>query len=111
MINKSEITIMDFDACGIDYYIQELMSYKWSIEKNNLPESLWENFISGYLSIRTFSESELKCIPIFLLGKEFTYLCGFSHMVNAIGHIAFHFPGLDWFSNSIRKHAKEAGIL
>ncbi|MDC0074706.1 phosphotransferase [Alphaproteobacteria bacterium] len=107
-VNNDCVTIMDFDACGIDYFVQELMSYKWSIEKNDLPFNLWEDFFSSYLSVRNLSSSEIKSIPIFLLGKEFSYLCGFSYAVDAIGHVAFHFPGLDWFSKSIQGHAKEA---
>ena len=105
--DADQITIMDFDACGIDYYIQELMSYKWSIEKNNLPVELWEEFFLGYNELRPLSKGEINIIPGCLLGKEFSYLCGFANAVNAIGHVAFHFPGLDWFSQSLRKHAKE----
>ena len=109
--NEGEVTIMDFDACGIDYYVQELMSYRWSVEKNNLPMLLWEDFLSAYIELRPLTESEFKYIPAFLVGKEFSYLCGFSHAVNAIGHVAFHFPGLDWFAKSLRRHVKDAALI
>ena len=103
---RGDVTIMDFDACGVDYYIQELMSYKWSIEKNNLPDNLWQEFLSGYNRYRNLSREEIEKIPGCLLGKEFSYLCGFAASVNAIGHVAFHFPGLDWFHESLKKHSK-----
>jgi len=111
-ITKDErITIMDFDACGRDHFAQELMSWRWSIEKNNLPVALWEEFLAGYETIRPLSAIEKKHIPLFLVAKEFQYLCGFSLAINAIGHVQFHFPGLDWFARSVRKHVADAKLL
>ncbi|MEQ8248216.1 MAG: phosphotransferase [Alphaproteobacteria bacterium] len=108
---NDDVTIMDFDACGLDYFAQELMSYRWSIEKNDLPMSLWEVFLEGYETVRPLSDLERSHIPLFLVGKEFQYLCGFSRAVNAIGHVAFHFPGFDWFAESVRRHVDDAKLL
>ena len=106
-----DVTIMDFDACGLDYFVQELMSYRWSIEKNDLPMKLWDIFLEGYETVRPLSDVERRHIPLFLVGKEFQYLCGFSRAVNAIGHVAFHFPGFDWFAESVRRHVDDAKLL
>ena len=109
--DDGEITIMDFDACGRDYFVQELMSYKWSIEKNNLDPRLWDVFLAGYESERPLTAGEREQIPLFLLGKEFQYLNGFAISVNAIGHAQFFFPGFDWFADSIRRHVADAKLL
>ncbi len=106
-----DVTIMDFDACGLDYFVQELMSYRWSIEKNDLPIKLWDVFLEGYETVRPLSDLERAHIPLFLVGKEFQYLCGFARAVNAIGHAAFHFPGFDWFAESVRRHVDDAKLL
>ncbi len=109
--SDKDITIMDFDGCGIDFFAQELMSYKWSIEKNSLSMSLWDNFLIGYDEVRTISKKELDYFPVFLIGKELSYLCGFANAINAIGHVSFHFPGLSWFAKSLRNHAKIANLI
>ena len=109
--DDGHITIMDFDACGRDYFVQELMSYKWSIEKNNLDPRLWDVFLEGYETERPLSDAEREMIPLFLLWKEFQYLNGFAISVNAIGHAQFFFPGFDWFGKSIRKHMADAKLL
>jgi Ser/Thr protein kinase RdoA (MazF antagonist) len=106
-----DVTIMDFDACGLDYYVQELMSYRWSIEKNGLPMKLWDVFLEGYETVRPLGDVERRHIPLFLVGKEFQYLCGFARAVNAIGHAAFHFPGFEWFAESVRRHVDDAKLL
>ena len=111
VLSQKEITIMDFDACGVDFYVQELMSYKWSIEKNSLSEKLWDGFLLGYDSVRTLNKDEINSFNVFLLGKELSYLCGFAKAINAIGHVSFHFPGLDWFSKSLRNHSKLAKLI
>ncbi|MAR79738.1 MAG: hypothetical protein CMM18_05900 [Rhodospirillaceae bacterium] len=111
VLGNKEITIMDFDACGVDFFVQELMSYKWSIEKNSLPEKLWDVFLLGYDSVRTLNKDEINSFDVFLLGKELSYLCGFAKAINAIGHVSFHFPGLDWFSKSLRNHSKLAKLI
>jgi len=105
------ITIMDFDACGRDYFVQELMSYKWSIEKNNLDPRLWDVFLAGYESVRLLTDAEHAHMPLFLVGKEFQYLNGFAISVNAIGHAQFFFPGFEWFAASTRKHVAEARLF
>ncbi len=111
VLDEKEITIMDFDACGIDFYAQEIMSYKWSIEKNSLDKKLWDVFLLGYDSVRTLNKDEINSFDAFLLGKELSYLCGFAKAINAIGHVSFHFPGLDWFSKSLRNHSKLAKLI
>ncbi|PPR78605.1 MAG: Homoserine kinase [Alphaproteobacteria bacterium MarineAlpha2_Bin1] len=111
ILGKKEITIMDFDACGVDFFAQEIMSYRWSIEKNSLSDKIWDSFLSGYDSVRTLNKDEIKSFDVFLLGKELSYLCGFAKAINAIGHVSFHFPGLDWFSRSLRNHSKLAKLI
>ena len=105
------ITLMDFDNCGEGHFAQELMSFVWSARKSELGEPVVEGFLEGYDAVRPLSRYERDLFPLFLAVKEFRYLCGFAANVNAIGHVAFRWPGLDWFARSVRRHAAEAQLL
>ena len=50
-------------------------------------------------------------LPLFVAAKEFRYLCGYATNVNIVGHGPLRNPDLDWFARSIRRHAREAGLL
>ena len=105
------LTLMDFDNAGEGHFAQELMSFVWSARKSELGEPVVEGFIEGYDAVRPLSRYERDLFPLFLAVKEFRYLCGFAANVNAIGHVAFRWPGLDWFAQSVRRHAAEAKLL
>ena len=105
------LTLMDFDNAGEGHFAQELMSFVWSARKSELGEPVVEGFIEGYDAVRPLSPYERDLFPLFLAVKEFRYLCGFAANVNAVGHVAFRWPGLDWFAQSVRRHAADANLL
>ena len=108
---EDRITLMDFDNCGVGYFAQELMSFVWSARKSELGEAVVDGFLEGYDAVRRLSARERALFPLLLAVKEFRYLCGFAANVNAIGHVAFRWPGLDWFAQSVRKHVAAAKVL
>ena len=55
--------------------------------------------------------AEAALLPLFVAAKEFRYLCGYATNVNIVGHGPLRNPDLDWFARSIRRHAREAGLL
>ncbi len=108
---EDRITLMDFDNCGEGHFAQELMSFVWSARKSELGEAVVDGFLEGYDSVRPLAGSERELFPLLLAVKEFRYLCGFAANVNAVGHVAFRWPGLDWFAQSVRCHVAAAKVL
>lgn len=108
---NDHITMMDFDNCGEGYFAQELMSFVWSARKSELGEAVVEGFLEGYDSVRPLNTFERGLFPLLLAVKEFRYLCGFAANVNAVGHVAFRWPGFDWFAQSVRAHVAAAKVL
>ncbi len=108
---RGEVRLLDFDNCGTGTFAQELMSFVWSAEKSELGEKFINAFLEGYDSVRRLEAREREFFPLLLASKEYRYLCGFAKNVNAIGHVAFRWPGLDWFVASVAKHVTAAGLL
>lgn len=108
---EDRITLMDFDNCGEGYFAQDLMSFVWSARKSELGEAVVDGFLEGYDAVRPLTARERELFPLLLAVKEFRYLCGFAANVNAIGHVAFRWPGLDWFAQSVRRHVAAAKLL
>ena len=104
------LTILDFDSCGVGYWAHELVSFQWSAEKSRFGQAVIDGYFAGYESVRPLGDRERELLPLFLIAKEFGYLCGFAANVDAIGHVAFRWPGLGWFAESVRRHATEAGL-
>ncbi len=106
-----ELTILDFDSCGVGYWAHELVSFQWSAEKNRFDQAVIDGYFAGYEGVRPLGDRERELLPLFLAAKEFGYLCGFAANVDAVGHVAFRWPGLDWFAASVRRHASAAGLV
>ena len=106
-----DITLLDFDGCGHGYWAHELVSFCWAAEKSQLGQPVIDGYLAGYESVRPLGGRERELLPLFLAAKEFGYLCGFAANVDAIGHVAFRWPGLDWFAQSVQRNAAAAGLI
>ena len=110
--NKNEVTLLDFDNCGFDYFIADLNSFLWANDYVDVKDkSINENFLSGYKSIRLINEIELSLMPLFYAAKEIRFLCGFAANVNAVGHSSLLNPNLDWFYDRTKKNILSAGLI
>ena len=112
LINDAdEITFLDFDNCGQDYYAQDVMAFCWANEFTGQPPAYSDRFVEGYESRRPMSGAERDHFALFILAKEFRLLTGYAKHMHALGHyLTRHQRGLDWFARSVRKHAGEAGL-
>jgi Ser/Thr protein kinase RdoA (MazF antagonist) len=110
-IDNGRISILDFETCGYGFMSHELASFNWSAGKNGLPSGIAEGFIAGYDRSRPRPKAERELFPLFMTNKVFDFLGGFSYSVNALGHSAFRFPGLDWMAKSVERHAREARLI
>ena len=105
------VSILDFDTCGEAHYLQDLASFTWSNEYGGRDRRLTDAFLDGYETERPIPAAEAALLPLFVAAKEFRYLCGYATNVNIVGHGPLRYPDLDWFARSIRRHAREAGLL
>jgi Ser/Thr protein kinase RdoA (MazF antagonist) len=103
--------ILDFDNCGEDHYVQELMSFAWANHYVGVGEDITEAFLDGYGAVRPLSNAEADLIPTFFAAKELRFLCGFAANVNAVGHSTLLNPDLDWFAENVRKHVTNAALM
>ena len=105
-----DITFLDFDNSGQDYYAQDVMCFCWAIDFMGRERIYADRFIEGYETRRELSNAERDHIPLFILAKEFRLLTGYAKHINALGYYLQKYRNLDWFSTSIRKHARKAGL-
>jgi Ser/Thr protein kinase RdoA (MazF antagonist) len=105
-----EITFLDFDNSGRDYYAQDVMGFCWANEFSGQRQIYSDRFVEGYETRRRFSDAERDHLPLFILAKEFRLLTGYAKHLNSLGHYLTKYKNLDWFSTSVRKHAREAGL-
>lgn len=103
--------ILDFDNCGEDHYVQELMSFAWANHYVGVGQDITDAFLDGYGAVRSLSDAEAGLIPTFFAAKELRFLCGFAANVNAVGHTPLLNPNLDWFAENVRKHVSAAGLM
>jgi Ser/Thr protein kinase RdoA (MazF antagonist) len=109
--DDDQIIFLDFDNCGVGGYAQEIMCNLWSVDKSQLGESFGSRFIEGYESVRPLVQVERDALPVLKSAKEFSYLCGAANAINAVGHSAIRWPGIDWFAKSIRRNAEASGLI
>ncbi len=105
------ITFLDFDNSGLDHYVHDVMCVCWAVDFMGLDSVYGDAFVNGYQSRRSFSPAERDCFSLFVLAKEFRLLTGYAKHINSLGHYLHKYRDLDWFSSSIRKHAREAGLV
>ena len=108
---RDEVTFLDFDNAGDDYYAQDVMCFCWANEFMGNDSIYADYFVEGYEQRRKLSDAERDLLPLFISAKEFRLLTGFAKHVNAVGPFIMNYQNLDWFSTSVRKHAREAGLL
>ncbi len=109
--DAGEITFLDFDNSGCDYYAADVMGFYWASEFTGHGQAFAEGFLEGYESRRKLAAVEREQLPLFILAKEFRLLTGYARHINALGYYLTRFRDLDWFSASLRKHARDAGFF
>jgi len=111
LINSAdELTFLDFDNSGLDYYVHDVMCFCWAVDFMGYEKIYADRFVEGYETRRQFSQTERDHFALFVLAKEFRLLTGYARHINSLGHYLQKFRDLDWFAASIRRHAEEAGL-
>lgn len=106
-----QITYLDFDGCGTDYYLQDIANYVFGNEFYGFDRAYADAFVDGYRSVRPLTALEEELFGFFLLAKSFRLISGLAANVNAIGRGSLNYKGLDWFAETLRHDARALGLL
>ncbi len=109
--SSGDITLLDFDNSGEDYFIQDIACFVWANAYGKFDNKYAQDFLDGYASERPLTRDELDLLPLFLLAKEFRLISGFAKNVNQIGHFPLRFRSLNWFADSLCDRATALGLI
>ena len=108
---SGEITLLDFDAAGEDFLMQDVKNYVWGNLFYDFSPAYAEAFEAGYQSIRPFLPSEVENTELFLMAKAFRLVAGMAHASAAVGRGTLRFRNLDWLGDYIKTRARKVGLL
>lgn len=105
------ITLLDFDAAGEDFLMQDVKNFVWGNLFYGFDPSYGEAFEAGYQSVRPFTAEEVAAGEVFLLAKALRLVAGMALSSSAVGRGTLRFRNLDWLGDYIRTRARTAGLL
>lgn len=105
------ITLLDFDALGEDFLMQDVKNYTWGNLFYDFSPAYGEAFEAGYASVRPFTAAEIENQELFLMAKAFRLVSGMADSSRAVGRGTLRFRSLDWLGDYIKTRAHAAGLL
>lgn len=109
--DDGQVCLLDFDAAGDDYLMQDVKNYVWGNLFYNFSPAYGEAFERGYQSVRPFTAAEVAHGELFLLAKAFRLVAGMAHSSVSVGRGTLRFRSLDWLSDYIFSRARPLGLL
>jgi Ser/Thr protein kinase RdoA (MazF antagonist) len=109
--DDGQITLLDFDGAGEDYFMQDVKNYVWGNLFYGFDESYGEAFERGYETVRPFTAAEKQYGELFLMAKAFRLISGMAQSSSAVGRGTLRFRGLDWLADYIKSRARPLGLL
>ena len=108
---NGEITLLDFDAAGEDYLMQDVKNFVWGNLFYGYSPAYGSAFEAGYQSIRPFTQDEQRHGELFLLAKAFRLVAGMAHSSSSVGRGTLRFRNMDWLADYIKSRARPLGLL
>lgn len=108
---NGKITLLDFDAAGEDFLMQDVKNFVWGNLFYGFDASYGDAFEQGYQSVRPFTAEEVEAGEIFLLAKALRLVAGMALSSTAVGRGTLRFRNLDWLGDYIKTRARAAGLL
>lgn len=109
--DKGEITLLDFDAAGEEYLMQDVKNFTWGNLFYGYSDAYGSAFERGYQTVRPFTADELRHSELFLLAKAFRLVAGMAHSSVAVGRGTLRFRNMDWLGDYIKSRARPLGLL
>jgi Ser/Thr protein kinase RdoA (MazF antagonist) len=108
---SGRITLLDFDAAGEDFLMQDVQNYVWGNLFYNFSPAYGEAFETGYQTVRPFTPAEVENTELFLMAKAFRLVSGMANASSAVGRGTLRFRGLDWLGDYTKTRARRTGML
>ncbi len=112
LADDGRLIFLDWDNCGADFFAKELLHFVWRNDYLSRGADLSAAFLTGYETVRPFSDEEREQLPFFLTVRHLFILCGMAGMSGAVGRSAIgytHEPSR--FMDLIKGPARQAGLL
>ena len=108
---SGEITLLDFDAAGEEYLMQDVKNFVWGNLFYGYSDAYGTAFERGYQSVRPFTADEIRHGELFLLAKAFRLVAGMAHSSVSVGRGTLRFRNMDWLGHYIKSRARPLGLL
>ena len=69
-ISSRGVEFFDFDFCGYGLRAYELSVFRWSARLRDKENERWNEFISGYRSVKAIREADLELVPLFMAIRD-----------------------------------------
>ena len=66
--NGDELTMFDFDCCGVGWRAYDIAVYRWLLEMRTLTSN-WKPFLDAYQERRRLREIDLSAVPLFVAAR------------------------------------------
>ena len=106
-----KITLLDFDAAGEDFLMQDVQNFVWGNLFYGFSPSYGEAFEDGYQSVRPYTAAEKEATEVFLMAKCLRLVAGMAWSSTAVGRGTLRFRNLDWLGDYIKTRARKTGLL
>jgi Ser/Thr protein kinase RdoA (MazF antagonist) len=75
-LSQQRIEAFDFDCCGNGFRSYDLAVFSWNLKQNysSLETTCWDQFLNGYVSVRTLSDENMKTINQFVTLRRIWFM-------------------------------------
>ncbi|WP_320076639.1 phosphotransferase enzyme family protein [Novosphingobium ovatum] len=105
------ITLLDFDAAGEDFLMQDVQNYVWGNLFYGFSDAYGVAFEEGYQTVRPFTPEEIANKELFLMAKALRLVAGMAESSKAVGRGTLRFRNLDWLGDYVKTRARGCGLL
>lgn len=110
--DEGQLTLIDWDLCGDDYFAQELTAFTWRNLYLDAPKEMNEAYLRGYQSVRRFTDAERSASALFLMAHHLFVLTGMAFVINIVGHSLVGYKhNLARYRQIIEEPARQAGLI
>ena len=105
------LVLLDFDNCGEDILIKELVNFVWRNRYLGHPEAINAAFIAGYDSRRPLAAPEREQLPLLIVARDLFIFSAYARNVQRDGFIGAMAHSYERHDALTRAHAREAGLI
>lgn len=107
---SGELALIDFDECGQDMAVKDLLPFFWRNQVEGLSEELSAAFLNGYEAIRSLEPDETAALPLLLATRHLYLLATLAGTVNRMGPVAGFDARESHYVALLETHLKAAGF-